>query len=85
MGTQRLRSLQVAVTVSLIPDTADKMLCASDDGWRYHTKHVEQSTDINKLYIVTSCWTIIDTYYTMHGDLNIKSIFLFPRSRPLFV
>ena len=29
-------------------------------------------TDINKLYIVASCWTITDTYYTMHGPLNIK-------------
>ena len=28
--------------------------------------------DTNKLYIVASCWTIIDTYYTMHGPLNIK-------------
>ena len=26
----------------------------------------------DKLYIVASCWIIIDTYYPMHGPLNIK-------------
>jgi len=26
----------------------------------------------HKLYIVASCWILIDTYYTMHGPLNIK-------------
>jgi len=40
--------------------------------WRYHPKHVEQLTDINKLYIVASSWIIIDSYYAMHGPLNIK-------------
>jgi hypothetical protein len=35
---------------------------APDDGWRYHLKHVEQFTDINKLYIVASRWIIIDIY-----------------------
>jgi len=30
--------------------------------WRCHPKHVEQYADVNKLYIVASCWTIIDTY-----------------------
>jgi len=27
---------------------------SSDDGWRYHPKHVEQFADINKLYICLS-------------------------------
>jgi len=53
-------------------DTVDTVLLTPDDGWRYHPKHVEQFTDINKLYIVTSCWIIIDTYYTTHGPLNTK-------------
>jgi len=35
-------------------------------------KHVQQFADINKLYTVASCWIIIDTYYMMHGPLNIK-------------
>ena len=54
-------SQQAAVTVSLMPDTVDTVIWATDDGWRYHPKHVEQFADINKLYIVASCWIIIDT------------------------
>jgi hypothetical protein len=45
-----------------MPDGVDTMTSAPDDGWRYHQKHVEQFTDVNKLYIVTSCWIIIDIY-----------------------
>ena len=29
-------------------------MCAPDDGWRYHPKHVEQFTDINKMCKVAS-------------------------------
>jgi hypothetical protein len=29
---------------------------APDDGWKYHSKYVEQFPDINKLCDVTSCW-----------------------------
>ena len=47
-----------------MPDTVDTVIRAPDDGWRYHPKHVEQFTDINKLYIVASCWIIIDTNST---------------------
>jgi len=67
------RSRQVAVTVSLMPDTVYTVIWAPDDGWRYRPKHVEQLTDINKLYIVASCWIIIDTHYAMRGPLNIKN------------
>jgi hypothetical protein len=45
-----------------MPDAVDTMIGAPDDGWRYHPKHIEQFTDINKLYIVVSCWTAIDIY-----------------------
>ena len=31
-------------------------MCAPDDGWRNHPKHVEQFTEINKLCNVASCW-----------------------------
>jgi len=55
------RSRQVAVT--------------PDGGRRYHPKHVERFTDRIKLYIVASC-TIIGTYFTMHGPLNVKSCFI---------
>jgi len=61
-----------SVTVSIMPDTVDTVIWALDDVWRYHPKHVQQFADINKLYIVASWWTIIDTYYAMHGPLNIK-------------
>ena len=32
--------------------------------------------DINKLYIDASCLVIIDTYYAMHGPLNIKFMYI---------
>jgi len=62
MGTAvsiQWRSRQVAVTVTVMPDTVDTVTWAADDGWRYRPKHVERFTDINKLYTVASCWTII--------------------------
>ena len=39
-----------------IPDAVDTVVCAPDDGWKYHPKHVEQFPDINKLCNVASCW-----------------------------
>ena len=33
---------QLAVTVWQVPDTVNTVVCAPDDGWRYHPKHVEQ-------------------------------------------
>jgi len=55
------RTWLVAVTVSLVPDTVDTVIWAPDDGWRYYPKHAQQFADINELYIVASCCTIIDT------------------------
>ena len=55
-----------------MPDTVDTMIWVPDDGWRYHPKHVEQFTDINKLYIVASCWIIIDTNMTLFRDVCSK-------------
>jgi len=66
------RSGQVAVTVLLMPDAVDTVTLAPDDGWRYHPKHVERFTDINKLYVVASCWVIISIYFTMYGTFNVK-------------
>jgi len=40
----------VFVTLLLLP-----VVCAPDDGWKYHPKHVEQFPDINKLCNVASC------------------------------
>jgi hypothetical protein len=62
--------------------TVDTVIWAGDDGWRYHPKHVEQFTDIHKLYIVASCWTVVDTYYTTHGPLNNLSTELQRVRRP---
>jgi hypothetical protein len=42
--------------VRQIPDAVDTVVCTRDDGWKYHTKHVEQFPDINKLCNVASCW-----------------------------
>ena len=52
---QRLEE-EEAVTVWQIPDPVDTVVCAPDDGWTYHPKHVEQFPDINKMYNVASCW-----------------------------
>jgi len=30
----------VSITVRQIPDAVDTVVCAPDDGWRYHPKHV---------------------------------------------
>jgi len=60
--TATCRYRQVAVTVWQIPDAVDTVVCASDDGWGYHPKHVEQFPDINKLCNVASCWTYIWIY-----------------------
>ena len=45
--------------------------CSTCFGWYHHLKHVERFADINKLYIVASCWVIINIY-AMRGPLNIK-------------
>jgi hypothetical protein len=50
------------LSLTLMSDAIDTVIWAPDDGWRYHPKHVEQFTDINKLYIVAYCWTVIDVY-----------------------
>jgi hypothetical protein len=36
---------RVAVTVRQIPDSVNTVVCAPDDGWLYHPKHVEQFPD----------------------------------------
>jgi len=52
-------SRQVAAAVWQIPDAVNTVVCAPDDGWRYHPKHVEQFPDINQLCVVASCWMYI--------------------------
>jgi hypothetical protein len=48
-------------------------VCAPDNGWEYHPKHVEQFLDINKLCNVASCW--INEYTgILLGDRTILHI-----------
>ena len=35
---------------------------------------MERFTDINKRYVVASCWTVTGIYFTMHGPLNVKKL-----------
>jgi hypothetical protein len=39
----------IGSTNKQIPDAVDTVVCASDDGWWYYPKHVEQFPDKNKL------------------------------------
>jgi len=48
--------------VTSIPDAVDTVVCAPDDGWKLHPKHVEQFPDVNKLCKVASCWIYIGIY-----------------------
>jgi len=45
-----------------IPDAVYTVICAPDDGWRYHLKHAEQFPDIYKLCDVAYCWINIGIY-----------------------
>jgi len=58
----------------LMPDAVNTVTWVPDDGWRNQSKHVERFTDINKLYIAASCWTVIAIYFRMHGPLTVKFI-----------
>jgi len=51
-----IRNLILSITVRQVPDTVDIVVCAPDDGWSYHPKHVEQFQEISKLCKVASCW-----------------------------
>src|SRR5215475_10108735 len=57
-----------------IPDAVDTVVCARDDGWKYHPKHVEQFQDINKLCNVASCWIYIGILLGAHPILHISRI-----------
>jgi hypothetical protein len=48
--------------MSQIPDAVDTVVCAPDDGWKYHPKLVEQFPDINKMCNVASCGIYIGIY-----------------------
>jgi len=43
-----------------MPDAVDTVICAPDDGWRYHPKYVERFADIKTT--VYSCM-LLDNYW----------------------
>jgi hypothetical protein len=57
-----------------LPDAVYTVVCAPDDGWKYHPKHVEQLPDINKLCNVASCWIYIGILLGAHHILHISRI-----------
>ena len=65
-----------------LPDAVDRVVCAPDDGWRYHPKRVEQLPNINKLCNVASCWMYIGiqfrfvTRYTVSVSYNKSSDYM---------
>ena len=68
----------VTVTVLLMPDAVDRVTRDPDDGWRCHPKHVERFADINKLYIVPSCWILtLDNKFQTIFCMNMLLIYLF--------
>jgi hypothetical protein len=56
------------------PWISDTVVCAPDDGWKYHPKHVEQFPDVNKLCDVASCWIYIGILLGAHPILHISRI-----------
>ena len=49
--------------VSKIPDAVDTVVCAPDDGWRYHPKHVEQFPDKINCVTLHLVGYILEYYY----------------------
>jgi hypothetical protein len=58
----------------IIPHAVDTGVCALDDGWKYHPKHVEQFPDINKLCNVAACWIYIGILLGTRPILHISRI-----------
>jgi hypothetical protein len=59
-----------------MPDAVNTVVCAPDDGWKYHPKHLEQFPNINKLCDVASCWIYeyIGILLEAHPILHINRI-----------
>ena len=57
-----------------MPDAVDTVVCAPDDRWKYHPKHVEQFPDINKMCNVEFCWIYIGILLGAHCILHISRI-----------
>jgi hypothetical protein len=55
-----LQHLVIATPLCRIPDAVDTGVCAPDDGWKYHPKHLEQFPNIIKLCNVASYRYILE-------------------------
>jgi hypothetical protein len=64
-----------------MPDAVDTVVCAPDDEWKYHPKHVQQFPDINELCNVASCWIYIGILLAAHPILHISRISVNPTAR----
>jgi len=58
-----ISNLIMSITVWQVPDTVDTVVCAPDDGWRYHPKNVQRFPDINKLRDVAFFGYILEYTY----------------------
>jgi hypothetical protein len=70
---QHLVNVTPLLLSAAIVDFVDTVVCAPDDGWKCHPKHVEQFPDINKLRNVASCWIYIGILID-HPILHISRI-----------
>jgi hypothetical protein len=49
--------------VRQIPDATDRVVCAPDNGWWYHPKHVEQFPDKINCVMMHLVGHILEYYY----------------------
>jgi hypothetical protein len=61
-------------SVSTPPTDVDTVVCAPDDRWKYHPKHIEQFPDIYNLCNVASRWIYIGILLEAHPILHISKI-----------
>jgi hypothetical protein len=56
-------SVVVAVLLVVVGPAVDTVVCAPDDGWRYHPKHVEQFSDKINCVTLRLVGCILEYYY----------------------
>ena len=56
-----------------IPDAVDTVVCAPDDGWRYHLKHVEQFPDKINCVTLHLVGYILEYSYDARNPWTFKS------------
>jgi hypothetical protein len=68
-----------------VPDAVITIICAPDDGWQYHPKHVERAVYRN--ITVYSCISLgnYSHWFTMHWPMNIKYVHVLYRTLRLIL